>query len=362
MKLALFMPSFRGGGAERVMLSLADGFVKQGHPVDVVVAQGEGPNAPGPAAGLRVVDLKARRVIAALPILARYLYRESPEAMISALPHANVIAVWARCLASAPTRIVVTEHSTASLFITTAEQRRARLLPFLMRRAYRRADAIVAVSDGVADDLASLLRLDRGRIHRIYNPVITPRMLELAERPVDDPWFAPGQPPVILAAGRLCAPKDFATLVRAFAIVRSRRSARLVILGDGPDRGPLLALAATLGVTADVALPGFVGNPYPRMKAAAVFALSSRREGLPTVLLEAMACGTPVVSADCRSGPDEILERGRHGMLVPVGDVVRFADAIVSALDGSAMPTAAERARSFSLEAALAGYRAILNP
>ncbi len=359
-KLALFMPSFRGGGAERVMVILARGFAARGIHVDLVVAQNEGPNVPPAMDGIRIVDLKAGRVLMALGGLVRYLRRAAPDVMLSALPHANVVAVWARSLAMAKTRIVLSEHTIASLSAANAVQRRARLLPIFMRRAYRKADAIVAVSEGVADDLALLIGIDRSRITRIYNPVVTPRLAELADKALNHPWFAPAQPPVVMAAGRLTAAKDFATLVRAFALVRERRPARLVILGEGSERGNLQALARDLGVEADFALLGFVDNPFQYMRRAAVFVLSSRWEGFGNVLVEAMACGTAVVGTDCPHGPREILEGGRHGTLIAAGDPALLAHAIEAEFDRPARSTARHRAEAFSVDVALESYGTML--
>ena len=360
-KLALFLPSFRGGGAERVMVTLVRGFAERGVGVDVLVAQHEGPNAPAPSTGIRIVDLRASRVLKSLPRLVRYLRQESPDVLLSALPHVNVVSVLAGRLAGSRTRVVLTEHNTASLLASNSILFRARILPMFMRPAYPRADAVIAVSDGVADDLATLIGLDRKRIIRIYNPVVTPELLERAAEPLEHPWFGSGKSPVILGAGRLIKQKDFATLVRAFARVRERHESRLMIVGEGGDKEDLRALARSLGVEADVSFPGFVDNPYPYMKNSSMFALSSQWEGLPTVLLEAMACGTPVVSTDCPSGPREILEGGRHGALVPVGDPEALARAIAAQLGKPAVPTAILRAREFSLEAAVHGYREVLD-
>jgi glycosyltransferase involved in cell wall biosynthesis len=359
-RLAVFVPSFRGGGAERVMLALARGFAGRGLAVDVAVAQNAGPNAPAADEAFRVVDLRARRAMAALPGLARYLRREAPAVMLSALPHANVIALWARSLARAPTRVVLSEHTTASLSAALGTHRGARLLPFFMRRAYPKADAIVAVSDGVAEDLAGLLRLPRAAVTRIYNPVVSRRLDALALEPLDHPWFAPAAPPVILGVGRLTAAKDFGTLIRAFAELRRRRSVRLLVLGEGEERAPLTALARELQVHDDVALPGFDDNPYRYMKRAGTFVMSSRWEGLGNALVEAMACGVPVVSTDCPNGPREILEGGRHGRLVPVGKPSALADAIDASLGGPACPSAIARSQAFSVEAALDRYAAVL--
>jgi glycosyltransferase involved in cell wall biosynthesis len=359
-KVALFMPSFRGGGAERVMLSLAAGFTEQGLGVDLLVAQREGAYLSQVPQSIHVIDLRAPRVLAALPALVRYLRREKPQAMLSALSHANVVAIWARSLARIPTRLVVSEHNAPHLWLEHATQRRARLLPALMRRTYRSADAIVAVSDGLANDLAASLCVDRSRVVRVYNPVITPQLSELAAEPLEHPWFAGGEPPVVLGAGRLTSEKDFETLIRAFAIVRRSRAARLLILGEGMKRAQLEASIERLGISADVALPGFVANPYRYMRRAAVFVLSSRSEGFGNVLVEAMACGTPVVSTDCPSGPREILEDGLHGALVPVDDPEAMATSIIAQLERPYIDSARERAQTFTLGAAVAGYRAAL--
>lgn len=358
-RVAFFMPSFRGGGAERVVLTLAQGLAARGVAADMLVAQREGPNLPSLVAGIRIVDLKAHRVLAALKGLAGYLHREPPDAMLSALPHANVVAVWARALARVPTRLVVSEHTIPSLSATHSEQLRARVLPFFMRRAYPKADAIVAVSEGVARDLATLIRVPRDRITRIYNPVVTPELAARACEPLDHPWFRDGQPPVVLGAGRLVPAKDYECLLRAFARVRERRPARLVVLGEGSERPRLERLAATLGIDADLQLPGFVGNPYRYMNRAAVFVLTSRWEGFGNVLVEAMACGTPVVSTDCY-GPREILEDGRHGLLVPVGDAESLAGAIEAQIDRPLTAGAASRAATFAVETAIDRYREIL--
>jgi glycosyltransferase involved in cell wall biosynthesis len=212
--------------------------------------------------------------------------------------------------------------------------------------------------------------LNRAAISVVYNPVVGPEIARHAEAPLDHPWFSLGQPPVVLAAGRLSEQKDFATLLRAFAVLRGRRPARLVVLGGTPDPrrtaariAGLADLARSLNVAEDVALPGAEPNPFRFMARAAVFALSSAWEGFGNVLVEAMACGCPVVSTDCPSGPAEILDRGRFGPLVHVGDSTGMAAAIERMID---MPTPKEvltrRAAEFSLERAADGYLRHLLP
>ena len=202
----------------------------------------------------------------------------------------------------------------------------------------------------------------------MYNPTVTPEILEKAREPVDHPWFAPGEPPVILGVGRYHPNKDFPTLIRAFAKVRAGRPARLVILGDaapGKKRDKYLAdiqaLVAELGIGDDIDFPGFTINPYRYMSRAALFVLSSLREGFPNVLVEAMACGCPVVATDCPHGPPEILDNGTYGRIVPMRAVDAMAEAIARTLD---VPISAERlkarASEFTAERAVERYERIL--
>lgn len=354
--IALYLPSLRGGGAERVMVALANGFAARGFAVDLVLAKAEGPFLGYVAASVRVVDLGARRVASSLPRLVGYLRREQPRALLSAMNHANVIALLARRLAGVTTRLVVSEHANFSQSMTVEPSRRGRLMPWFMRRTYPWADSVVAVSAGVADDLARAIALPRESIKVIYNPVVGEQTLCLANAPLDHPWFAPGEPPVVLGVGRLTAQKDFDVLIRAFASVRNMRPARLMILGEGELRPELEALVRQLGIGADVALPGFQANPLAYMRRAALFVLSSRFEGLPTVLVEAMACGTPVVSTDCPSGPAEILEGGKWGRLVPVGDAPALADAMAATLAEANPPQVEARAAAFGVENAVNAY------
>jgi glycosyltransferase involved in cell wall biosynthesis len=226
----------------------------------------------------------------------------------------------------------------------------------LARWLYPKAYKVVAVSQGVAADTARFYRLPLDKVEFIYNPVVTPELISLSMQPVEHPWFSPGEPSVILGVGRLTRQKDFSTLLRAFALVRRERPMRLVIVGDGEERARLCALAHQLGIDEDVLLAGFDANPYRYMRRASVFVLSSRWEGLPSVLIEAIACGTPVVSTDCPSGPREILEDGKWGKLVPVGDPDKLAEAIIDTLDNPPAYDPAVRAADFSVERAVEGY------
>jgi glycosyltransferase involved in cell wall biosynthesis len=299
--------------------------------------------------------------------LTTYLRIERPRALLSALPYGNLAALTARRLARIPTRIVLTEHNVARNFEHCREWRKRFLRP-LIARQYRFADRIVAVSNGVASDLSTSAGVLNDRIVTIYNPIVDQTLLTKAEEPLDHPWFAPGAPPVILGMGRLTPQKDFPTLIRAFARVRAARAVRLMILGAASSeaktvkqRRKLETLAAGLGIADDVGFPGFVHNPMPYLVRAAVFVLSSAWEGFGNVLVEALACGCPVVSTDCPSGPAEILDNGRYARLVPVGDEAALAAAIVETLDNKPPSDALrQRAAVFSVERATARYAEVL--
>jgi glycosyltransferase involved in cell wall biosynthesis len=360
-RVAVFLPALAGGGAERVLLLLAGGFAARGVPVDVVVPHTAGAYRDEVPTTVRLVELGARGAMTSLPRLVTYLRRERPSALLSTLTHANIVALWARAVARVPTRIVVREANTISVATRGAVRLRDRLMPFLVRRVYPLADAIVAVSDGVARDLERTAGVPPGRIRRLDNPIVTDDLRRLAAQPLEDPWFAPGDPPVVLGVGRLERQKDFATLIRAFARVRAARPARLVLLGEGSERRALEALVVELGLEGEVRLPGFVANPFAYMARAGVFVLSSAWEGMPGALIQALACGVPVVATDCESGPREILGAGRSGRLVPVGDAAAMALAITGALEGPRCPPDERALAPFTQAAAVDGYLHLLS-
>lgn len=366
--IALYMPDLSDGGMERVMLNLAEAFLARGHAVDLLVSRADGIYRDHLPEGVRLLVLepagpllgrlqalratrpaewktlawtvllgrKPGRQLFRLPSLVRYLRARRPGALIAANTYCNLNAVWARRLAGVPTRVMVTEHNALSPKNTRTGIGGAQWLARLplIGQVYARADVVLAVSDGVADDLSAVTGLARSRIATVYNPVIKSDLAARAGEAAPHPWLADGgAAPVIVATGRLAPQKNFPLLLQAFALLRRQRPARLLILGEGRLRPQLEALIAELGLGEDVALPGFVTNPYAAFARASLFVLSSDYEGLGNVLIEAMACGCPVVSTDCPSGPAEILEGGRLGELVPVKDAVALSAAMLRALD-----------------------------
>ena len=364
-RIAIFLPSLAGGGAERVMLTLANAISTRGYAVDLVLASMHGPYLPQVSGQVRVVDLRAGRVFKSLFSLARYLRHEKPFAMLSGLNHANVVAVMANRLAGKPARLVLSEHSTISQEASRTHGFVARTVYALVRKFYRHADRIVAVSQAAARDLEQFAHLKAGTVRTIYNPFDLEHIRESARQDPCHPWLTPGEPPVILAIGRLTQAKDFPSLIRAFASIRNRHRARLLILGEGDLRGTLEDLVQELGMDPSIVqMPGFVTNPYAYLSRAAMFVLSSRWEGLPGVLIEAMACGTPVVSTDCPSGPREILGNGLWGRLVPVGDMTALAQAmdVILTTPKDLLPDVHQRALDFAQEIAVEAYLNALDP
>ena len=400
-RIALFLPSLAGGGAEACMVRIAEAMVRRGLQVDLALCERKGPLLDQVPPEVQIIELGAAPMLVArartlaadpagllrllqpvllawqpphrlphLPALVRYMRRVRPDALLAALPTPNLLAVWARRLAAVPTRIVISERNALSAKVSRSRHWRKRHLPALLGRTYPLADAIVAVSNGVADDLAAGIGIPRGRITTVYNPVVSPELAAKAEQPVDHPWFGSGAPPVVLGIGALIPQKDFPTLIRGFAKLRAERECRLVILGQAPSpertqaqKAELMALAASQNVSAHLDLPGFVSNPFAYMARAAVFVLSSRYEGLPGVLIQALACGCPAVSTDCPYGPREILDGGRYGELVPVGNSDALAASILRTL--AAPPPRAllrERAQEFSVERAVERYLQLLLP
>lgn len=338
-RVAVLISLSGDGGVERMVLNLAGQFAAQGVATDLLTLRMEGGHAENLPGRVRHIPLGIRHASLAPTAIARYLRRERPDAVLAAKDRAGRAALLGRRRAGVDTRVVIRLGNTlsASLAGRSAIQRWLRYRP--IRRLYPLADAIIAVSRGVADDVQATSGVDSNRIHVVRNPVITPRLAMQAAEPVTHPWLAGDQStPVVLGMGRLTRQKDFPTLLRAFAHLRARRAARLIILGQGNDLEALTALASRLGIAGDVDFAGFQANPYPWLAHADLFVLSSAWEGSPNALTEALALGTPSVSTDCPSGPREILEDGRYGPLVPVGDAESLAAAMEATLDDALAP------------------------
>ena len=340
------------------MLQLAQGLIEAGHAVDLVLGHAEGPLRSEVPSNARVIDFDTASPLKMLVKLMRYLRAEKPRALLSPFEVTSVIAIAAKRITRVSTRVVVrisvhlSRNKRAKKWKKTAER-------LVVSRVYPLADGIIAVSQGVAEDLARYAGIPRARVKVIYNPVLSDPRITAAEQPLPHPFFADSQCPVILGVGRLTEQKDFFTLIKAFAILRKKISSRLIILGDGEERQALEELVQASGLQGLVDLPGFEINPFAFMKRASLFSLSSKWEGLPNVLIQAMACGCPVISTDCLSGPSEILKGGEYGTLVPVGDVDAMAEAMDKVLRGNVRKPPQGWLDQFTVEAVIPQYESV---
>jgi glycosyltransferase involved in cell wall biosynthesis len=388
--IAFVLDHLGGGGSQKFTLMLATELVRRGHRATLLVGEARGAYASQLPAGIRLVELppgkrSRARVMALLadprgfahaldsptlkflPGLVAALRDSAPDVLLTPGPYLHLEGALALRLAGVRAAHWMGEYNTLSQSTALASPLRRRLLLGVLRRGYSGAAAVVAISHGVADDLAALTGIPRSSITTIY-PGVDGDVERRAAEPVDHPWLADDGPPLLINIARLTRAKDLATLIRAFAHVRAARPARLLVFGDArrPKKtarriAELRALSSELGIEQDVDLPGYVGNPLACMARSSVFALSSLTEGFGLVVAQALAVGCPVVSTDCPHGPSEILDGGRFGRLVPVGDAEALGDAILATL--AAPPdreTIKRRGASFTLEATVAGYEALL--
>lgn len=359
--ISILLPNLRGGGAERLKMELAHAFVRRGHRVEFALMTAEGDLLHEAEAAFSVVELGMQRARHLPGALARYLRRRRPDALLAAMWPLTAIAGLSRMLSGHRCRVVVSEHCNLTARYSRASRLHRAALHLGAPLGYRLVDARVAVSTGVAEDMAALARLPLGSIEVIHNPVATrpvPPAAELAR--AEALWGAPAGAR-ILSVGRLAPQKNHPLLLRAFARGFSGSSARLMCLGKGPDEAALRALAAELGIEGQVTFAGFQPDPTPFYTTADLFSLSSDYEGFGNVIAEALACGTPVVSTDCPSGPSEILAGGVYGTLVPVGDEAALAAAMQAALKAGHDPDRLrERGADFTPDKAAGRYLDLL--
>jgi glycosyltransferase involved in cell wall biosynthesis len=357
-RIAIFVPTLQlFGGAERVALNLAGGFLHRGFSVDVLVAGEAGPFGNLIPSGARLFSLGNKgRILHALPSLVSYLRRELPWCVVPIMDHTNIVTIWGRWLARTPTTVLATTHCLPSMEARHGSRIREKLVPYALQSFLRFADGIVAVSTGAANDLAKTAKIARERITVIHNPVLTPEFYRGIAEPVSDMDLPDTKRPLIISVGRLVASKDFPSLLRAFAKVRKEVPSCLLILGEGDQRPVLERLIAELVLTDDVLLPGHTRNPYAHLARAKVFVLSSAYEAFGNVLVESLAAGTPVVATDCPTGPREILQDGKFGELVAVGDTDALARAIVKVLRSGGPIPPARYLEQFQLESVVDAY------
>ena len=360
LNLAIYLPDLSGGGAERLHVSLVGELARLGIQPRFLLNERRGELLDQVHKDVPIDVLGATRQIAALPKLVRWLRRDPPDVLVANMEHMCVIAVLARAISRAKTQIIIVQHNSLGKQLQRPGWRWRVLLP-LFRSALRRADAVVAVSSGVADEMSELTDISRTGIQVIPNGIVHRDFIKRSLSPVSHPWLR-GKVPLIIGMGRLVDQKDFETLIRAFAKLLEMRDARLIILGDGPLRGDLGRLVSELNLEEKTHLPGFRNDAPAWLRQADLFVLSSRYEGFGNVVAEALALGTPVVSTDCPFGPAEILQGGLFGTLVPPGDSAALAQGMLVALaDKSGADVRIARGLSYSVEGCATAYASLFH-
>tara|TARA_R110000868_G_scaffold181779_1_gene422718 strand:- start:618 stop:1718 length:1101 start_codon:yes stop_codon:yes gene_type:complete len=343
MHIAFFIPDYRGGGAQNMVINLANHIAANGYKVDLLIASAAGELKHKINGHVNVVCFNKSKTSKSIPALIKYTKESQPDVMISALYHANIAALLAKIFCkTTKTKFIISERNHISTSFAHSQRFADKIMLFLMKRLYKTADKVIAISDGVLRDVQKVCNIADDKIIRIYNPVVTPDFERAIAAEIPEFGYEVDVAKLI-ASGRLVAQKDYPTLLKALSIAVKTHPCCLVILGQGSLEHDLKALAVTLGVDNYIYWAGFVDNPLSYMAKADVFVLSSAWEGFGNVVVEGLYCGLSVVSTDCPSGPAEILEKGRYGYLSAVGDADALARNIIEAID---KPFAAESQRS----------------
>jgi glycosyltransferase involved in cell wall biosynthesis len=366
LKIIFFLPTLTGGGAERVVVNLINNIDRGMFEPSILLLHKKGEYFKQVSEDVHINYLEVGHMRYALPKLIKFLNKYSPDVVVTNMVDANITGILANMMTNKKTKIIVVEHSTWGIAKLKFSKYKQAIFTKLMKWLYPKADTVITVSQGVADDLAEQLSLKKEKIKVIYNPIVGEYIPLLSEQKVNHLWFENKQYPVLVAVGRLIDAKDYFTMLKALSIVKKITPVRLMILGQGPLEERLKEFSKGLGLTNYVDFLGFQENPYKYIAKADLLILSSRWEGLPTVLVEALACSTRVISTDCPSGPREILENGEYGVLVPVGDAEKMAEAIFSEINklkngdldfGNELK---RRAKDFSIQIACEKYTEIL--
>ncbi|GGH14839.1 glycosyltransferase [Mucilaginibacter phyllosphaerae] len=353
MKVALFVGNLQGGGAERMMVNLANSFAALGNETSLLCADFSGPYCAEVANDVTVYDFKKKGAFAAVKDLRSYLKSNQPDYLLTTQSHVSACAVLAHKLSGqSSTKLIIREATTPSEASRRKGGIKSKIVSFLIKQLYNKANGFVAVSEGVRADMIPYYSLKPQNAVVINNPVVTASMDTLAKAPADHPFlFTHRKHITIMGVGRISKVKDFGTLLKALAELKKNTPAKLIILGDittnPSEYEKLQGLVNELGLQADVSFPGFVANPFAYLSKADVFVLSSLYEGMPGVLIQALACGCQCVSTDCKNGPAEILQGDKYGTLVPVGDFEAMAQAINNA---SANPKDPEYLKTRSMD------------
>lgn len=365
--LAIFLPTLLIGGAEKVAVEIANALSDDGWSVEILVMDARGPLANELSDKIQIKSIGASSYRQAVARLAKIYDSDRPDIVLSTLYINNVVAIAAKMFSRYKPRVIAGAHNSFRFKITRPDNWKDKFLLYPLSFLFLPyADATIAVSQGVADELMRMLRLKKKRVHVVYNPVVTPELIEKSHDPLEHPWLRKGRSfETLISVGRLVEQKGFDMLLMALAEVRRSRDVRLIIIGDGPLHASLVELATSLQIRKYVDLLGSRSNPYKYVSRADLFVLPSRWEGLGNVVIEALACGCPVVATDCNFGPREILEGGRFGYLSAVNDPAALSAAILAALNEPLTSHRKspiflrQRANYFSREASVEGYKSV---
>ncbi|WP_404445981.1 glycosyltransferase [Sutcliffiella horikoshii] len=362
-KILIFIPTLDGGGAERIVATLANNLDVNRYEVTLLLLKKQ--IKYNLNKDIRIEVLNCNSLSSSIPKLIRYTRKNPPDLMISNMSLTNIVSIITKFLSGKKFPLIVVEHSTPSIKYRKDKLSR-RLIPFFMRITYKYANKVVCVSKGVKSDLQRVINNNRTKINHVYNPIVDTQIEKLTMEEVNHKWFDSKNSKkykVILGVGRLEPVKNFKLLIEAFSEVnKMESSSRLIILGEGSQRKELEELVIQLNIKDVVDMPGFVNNPYCYLSNSSLFVLSSDLEGLPTVLVEALACGTPVVSTDCPNGPREILDDGKYGELVPTRDQLNLKKAIINQLNNHENKEFLKRRASFfSVDNAVTKYDQVIS-
>ncbi len=357
MEVSLFIHSLKGGGAEKMMVQVANELHRRNHDVKLVLVRASGPYESLVNTSLQTIEIGGGNSPEILYNLWKHLRTSDTDVLLSTMEIPNIVST----LATRPPNSIPVVLRIANINSKKEREGKYRLIPTLKRLTYPRADSIITISDGVAYDLSEVTGINESEMETIYNPAFDPEIPEKAREPIDHEWLNDEDKQVVIGVGHLKRQKDFPMLLRAVHRLQEWEDVHLVILGEGDGKSRLIELTEDLGIRDRLSLPGFVDNPYAYMARADVFALSSAWEGFGNVIVEAMACGTPVICTDCPGGPAEILENGTYGPLVPVGDDQAMAEAIRNLLIDPTDPRVLKsRAEEFSIENIVNQYERVL--
>ncbi|GEM_PF-1181084 len=340
--ISFLLAKFSAGGAQSVMVNLANSMTQKGVQVDFVVADCEGPFFKQVSPAVNIIDLKTKKMTRSLFRLVTYLKNNRPDVLLATQKHTNIVACLIKFFPKISTRIILRPSSTPSISYQNGTIK-DKIIYQIARICYPFADYYIGQSEGQSADFCSFYRVSKQKIKTIPNPIISKKMIELAEEKCEHAWLEEDSP-ILISIGRSCVAKDFKTLIKAFAIVRKEKACRLFILGDMESEGTaiykeLKELIKANHLEEDICFPGFVKNPFPYLRQADIYILSSIYEGLPGALIQAMALGCNVVATDCPNGPKEIIERGTSGILVPIRDYAALAKGMLYHLNYPTRPS-----------------------